>query len=287
MPNPNSSKPMNDTRLCRAIRPGASQPYPGQSRRQFRRAGALAPVFALLCLAFFARLAGAENEEKAEIKLLVQGDKIAEARAALKLAATADKHYQIYFVDTADPKLINAGLILRLRDKGNGQTETTVKFRPSPGSKALDSKWDGKLENENEWLIGKGENQSYSLKRVLDGTDLLKKPDDHLAEFFSDGQKALIKEISTEEFDPARLKVFGPIRAELWEWREAAVDDKVSAELWNLSDKQIFEVSRKAKAKNLQKKADEFEAAFRKIGLAVDPDPESKTRRALGYLRRP
>jgi hypothetical protein len=217
---------------------------------------------------------------------LVQSDKIAEARAGLKLTAKATKHYKIHFVDTAKFDLIDAGLILRLRDKGDGKTESTVKFRPPKGSAPPNGKLAGKLEKEIEWLIGKGENVSYSLKHVLDGTDLLKKPDENLAALFSDDQKAFFKEIRKAAFDPETLDVFGPIEADIWEWEDKDVKDKVSAELWNLAGKQIFEVSRKSKAKKLEAKANEFEAAF-KERVAIDPDPESKTRRALGFLKNP
>lgn len=237
-------------------------------------------------LFFLAQAVSAGDDEDAEIKLLVQTEKIAEARTALKLAPAADKHYQIYFVDTAELNLLEAGLILRLRDKGNTETETTVKFRPAAGSGPPAGQWDGKLEREREWLIGKGENLSYSLKQILKGTGLLTKPSENLALLFSDDQKALVKEISKQEFDPASLRLFGPIAAEVWQWKEPAVDDKVSAELWNLAGQQIFELSRKTKAHDLKTKAEAFAAAFDKR-VAVDPDPESKTRRALEYLKRP
>src|SRR6185437_5454486 len=89
----------------------------------------------LLATAAFVHVVPAASDERAEIKLFVRGDKVPEAMAALKLTEPADKHYQIYFVDTADFRLNQAGLILRLRDKGEGKTETTVKFRPKDPSK--------------------------------------------------------------------------------------------------------------------------------------------------------
>jgi hypothetical protein len=276
---------MNNAKLYRAIRPSASLLYPGPSNRQFRRAGALAAAFTVF-FPLVPPIAGAENDEKAEIKLLVQSDKIAEAKTGLKLADTADKRYKIHFVDTAKFDLIDAGLILRLRDKGDGKTETTVKFRPPKGSKPPNGKWEEKLEKEIEWLIRKGENVSYSLKHVIKGTDLLEKPDENLAALFSDDQKALFEEIRKAPFAPGTLKVYGPIEADIWEWEDKDVGDKVSAELWNLAGKQILEVSRKSKAKKLETKANEFEAAF-KERVAIDPDPESKTRRALGFLKGP
>jgi len=245
--------------------------------------GMLAAAFALFCLATFPAAVYAAKDDGAEIKLLVQSDKIGAARTALKLAAKPDKRYQIYFVDTAKFGLSNAQLILRLRDKGKSQTETTVKFRPADSSLPLDKKWRGKLEKEVEWLVGKGENISYSLKQEIEGTDLLKRPGENLDALFSGEQKKLFKDIMKKEFDPAKLTVFGPIAAEIWEWKEDAVDDKVSAELWHLGAEQILEVSRKAKTENLENKAAEFAAAFKSKGIALAANPESKTRKALEY----
>jgi hypothetical protein len=37
----------------------------------------------------------------------------------------------------------------------------------------------------------------------------------------------------------------------------------------------------------LKKKAEDFKKAFQNKGLAVDPDPESKTRKALEYYSKP
>lgn len=240
-------------------------------------------VVSLLSTAAFVHVAPAASDERAEIKLLVQQDKIAEAMTTLKLADPATKRYQIYFIDTPDFRLNRAGLILRLRDKGKGKTETTVKFRPENPAKPIDEKWLPKLAREPEWLVGKGGNLSYSLEQEVGGTDLLRKPADNLAALFSDDQKAFFKLVMHKEFDPAKLKVFGPIAAEIWEWDEPAVGDKVSAELWKLGDKQVFELSRKTKADGLKKKAKGFEKAFRNEGISVDPNPESKTRKALEY----
>jgi hypothetical protein len=242
----------------------------------------------LLATAAFVHVVPAASDERAEIKLLVQRDKVPEAMAALNLTGPANKHYQIYFVDTADFRLNQAGLILRLRDKGKGETETTVKFRPGDPLKPIDPEWLPKLEREREWLVGKGENLSYSLEQEIPGTELLRKPADNLDALFSAEQKAFFKLVMNEEFDPATLKVFGPIAAETWEWEEPAVRDKeVSAERWKLGDKQVFELSRKTKPDDLQKKAEKFEKAFRDKGIAVDPDPESKTRKALEYYSKP
>jgi len=245
---------------------------------------ALVACASLLATSAFIHVVSAASDERAEIKLLIQRDKVPDAMAALNLTESANKHYQIYFVDTTTGFRLNqAGLILRLRDKGKGKTESTVKFRPEDRSKPIDQEWLPKLAREPEWLVGKGDNLSYSLEQEIPGAELLQKPADNLDALFSAEQKAFFKFVMNEEFDPGKLKVFGPITSEIWEWDEPAIGDKVSAELWKLGDEQIFELSRKTKSDDLNKKADKFEKAFRDKGLAVDPNPESKTRKALEY----
>jgi len=245
---------------------------------------ALAACAAFLATSAFVHVAPASSDERGEIKMLVQRDKVPEAMAALKLTESGNKHYRIFFVDTADFRLNRAGLILRLRDKGKVKIESTVKFRPEDPSKPIDQKWLPKLAREPEWHVGKGEHLSYSLEQELPGTELLRKPADNLAALLSAEQKAFFKLVMNEEFDPAKLKVFGPIASEIWEWDEPAVGDKeVSAELWKLGNEQIFELSRKTKPDDLKKKAKHFEKAFQKKGVAADPNPESKTRKALEY----
>ena len=56
----------------------------------------------VLTTAAFVHAVPAASEEGTEIKLLVQRGKVPEAMAALKLTEPANKHYQIYFIDTAD-----------------------------------------------------------------------------------------------------------------------------------------------------------------------------------------
>lgn len=244
-----------------------------------------AATFGFVCIATFPGVLHAADDEQAEIKLLVAPADIDKAMKALPLASSEPKHYRVYFVDTKDLRLISRGVILRLRDKGKKkpETETTVKFRPDDQSKAPDLEFPKDSEKETEWLINKGQNISYSLKREIKGTDLLENPDTNLDTLFSNEQKAFFKLIMGEKFDPSNLRVFGPIPADVWEWQDPDVEDDVSAELWKLGDEQIFELSRKAKTDNLDKKAEKFAAAFEKK-VTIDANPESKTRKAMQHF---
>jgi hypothetical protein len=248
-----------------------------------------AATFGFVCIATFPGFLQAADDEKAEIKLLVAPAGIDKAMKALPLASLKPKHYRVYFADTKDLRLIDRGVILRLRDKGkkDPETETTVKFRPDDQSKAPDLKLPKEPKKETEWLIKKGQNVSYSLKNEIKGTEVLENPDKNLNTLFSEEQKAFFELIMGEKFDSSNLRVFGPIPADVWEWQDPDVGGEVSAELWKLGEGQIFELSRKTEPDGLKKKAEDFEKAFQNKGLAVDPDPESKTRKALEYYSKP
>ena len=243
---------------------------------------AVLAILAVLCPGHLSPVRAAD-ESRAEIKLLVRSDAIAEAKAALALPAAAQKTYRIYFVDTPDLDFEKAGLILRLRDKQHGTTEVTLKIRPKAPAQFHAERWE-KLEKETEWVAGRGENMSYATKEERAGADLLEDPAVHLAQFFSDEHKALIREITGHEFEPAQMKIFGPIEAQIWEWNEAALQDEISAELWKCGNLEIFELSRKTGLKNLATKGDDFVRILAAKGVAADPAPESKTHLALKYF---
>ena len=240
----------------------------------------------LFCLAGHPALVQAAANEGTEIKLMIATAGVDQAMKALNLRRPAPKQYRIYFVDTPDLTLISGGVILRLRDKGTKkpETETTIKFRPDDQSKVPKLPWPKQLEKETEWLVGKGQNLSYVLENEIPGTKFLEDPSENLSSLFSAKQKAFFELIAKEQFDPAKLKVFGPISAEIWEWNEPSAGGEVSAESWKLGDEQIFELSMKAETGDLKTMADKFESVFQRKGIAVDPNPESKTRKALKIL---
>ncbi len=86
---------------------------------------------------------------------------------------------------------------------------------------------------------------------------------------------------------PEDLKVFGEIKAQSWKWEEKdpAVNDNVTGEQWDIPGLPLFEFSRKVKNKKLKEKADKFQAFFAGKEIHIDPDPTSKTLKALNALK--
>ena len=245
--------------------------------------GLLAAAVSLVCVEAFLHPVHAAEDERAEIKLLVQADKIGEARRLLNLTDAPGKHHKIYLVETPHFDLNKFGLILQLRAEANDWMEVTVKFNPKDSSRPINDEWQGKLEKEPEWLVGKGQTVWYSLKQNLGGAERINHPDENLDILFTDEQKTLFTQVVNHQTNIAELHALGPIAADIWEWSEEAADDKISAELWTFGNKQLLELSRKANTANLKAEADKFEQALKRKGIEVESDPEDRTRKALAY----
>ncbi|HYJ05215.1 MAG TPA: hypothetical protein VEX43_08775, partial [Chthoniobacterales bacterium] len=102
--------------------------------------------------------------------------------------------------------------------------------------------------------------------------------------WFSADQKKFLQAAGIK-VDWGGLRVFGRIDADVWDWKEkdARVDAKVTAELWPLGDKRIFELSCK-KPGDLDKQKENFAAFFKEKNISAADDPASKTKQALDYF---
>ncbi len=229
-------------------------------------------------------------KDEAEIKLPVDSKDIDHAKKELRLDQLPEEARTIYFFDTEKLKLLDhdgGAVVLRARKKGGKKPEITVKFRPK---KSVDQdtvkKWEGieGFKAEAEWIIGKGPSTSYSLERKVDTLG----DEPKIGKLISDEQRKFLKEFTGIKLETDHLKAFGPIKASAWVWEEKdpAIDDKeVGAELWDIPKVQLFEISRKAKNNQLDKKAAAFEEFYKAKKIHVDPDPDSKTRKALESLK--
>jgi hypothetical protein len=179
-------------------------------------------------------------------------------------------------------------VIVRARQKGGSKSESTIKLRAKQPLPEVEEKWKGKpgFKTEVEWMIGEGEAISYSLEHEIGDLERLEKGSPKIGNLFSDEQRAFFKDITDTELQAETVEVFGEIKAKAWQWQEndPAVDDKVTAELWEIPGNRVFELSRECKADNLEKKAKKFEKFFEKKGITSDTNAESKTRKALEYF---
>ena len=237
-------------------------------------------------------------EPDLEIKLFVVKGKIDEAAKQIQkdFAPKPPEKQQIYFFDTVLLDLYKnpAGpVILRARQKGKDAPKSTVKFRRDNRDPDLEKKLgdiSAKFEIQIEAIVGKKgpPGISYALDAVweselskLEGASGLT-----ISEWFSPDQKKFLQTAGVT-VDWTSLKVFGPVDAEAWDWKEKndkRVDAKVTAELWRLGDQRIYELSCKKSDQEVATQVENFEAFFRDHNILAAEDPPSKTKQALDYF---
>lgn len=248
----------------------------------------------------FALLTTALAEEpKGEIKLFVVEDRIDEAKKEIdeEFKPTGPVRHEIYFFDTTALGLYEnaAGpVILRARKKGKDKPQSTVKLRRDKRDPDLEKKLaeiSPKLEIEAEEIVGK--NEAPGISYALDAkwekslSELEGATGQTISEWFSPDQKKFL-EAAGIKVDWGDLKVFGRIDADVWEWEEKdkRVDTEVTAELWPLGEKRIYELSCKKKGGNLAKHKEDFAAFFKEKKIPAADNPPSKTKQALDYFSR-
>ncbi|MCA1660145.1 MAG: hypothetical protein LC642_06380 [Verrucomicrobiaceae bacterium] len=254
----------------------------------------------LLALSFAVLTTALAEEEKAEIKLFVVEDKIDEARKQIEkeFNPTGPTRHEIYFFDTAALGLYenaDGPVILRARQKGTKDPQSTVKLRRGKRDPDLEKKLTAirpKLEFEIEPEAIVGKNEPSGISYALDA-----KPGKKLSElegatgqkisgWFSADQKKFL-EAAGIKVDWGDLKVFGRIDADVWEWEEKKdkrIDTEVTAELWPLGDKRIYELSCKKKGGDLAKQKEDFAAFFKEKNIQAAENSPSKTKQALDYF---
>lgn len=250
-----------------------------------------------LPLLLAASLNVAADEPEAEIKLFVAADKISEARKRVEeFAPAAPKHHQIYFFDTSGLDLFAnpAGpVILRARQKEGKKPQSTVKFRRSERDLELEGRLTAisdELEIQTEAILGKDEvpGISYALDAKI-GAELLaeigKADTSKIPNCFSMEQRKYL-EVAGVTVEWTGMRVFGRVDAQVWEWESeiAGGMTELTAELWQLGDKEILEISCKKPGGSLDQHRKEITEYFAKHSIEPASGPGSKTKQALEYF---
>jgi hypothetical protein len=229
-------------------------------------------------------VAGAES---VEIKATVPQKQIEGGLRRFNLTADNDEERFIYFFDTPELQLFNAGVVARARRIIGGEHDSTVKFRPADPD-TIDRKWQKykgfKIEAD---ASEKGVVKSASLtmpvekgliKRVLEGKK-------RIPDLFTEEQKAFLLETAKARFDFDRVIVMGPMRAWRWKFEDPGLPWPLTAELWQRDDgATVLEASIKAPVVQAAAAGGGFLAFLAELGAARDNDQQAKTRWALDYF---
>lgn len=237
------------------------------------------------------------EEPKGEIKLFVPEGKIDETRKQVQegfAPGAPEKKHRIYFFDSKAQDLYkntNGPVILRARRKET-KTQSTVKFRRDARDPELEKtlgKISSKLEIETEFIVGKtgkpGISYALDAKPGQELSELEGADGNKIETWFSEEQKQFLKAAGVH-IDWGKLKVFGPIDADVWQWTESdkRVGTEMTAEFWLLGTRGILELSCKKPGEELEKQVADFVAFFKDHNILAAENPESKTKQALDYF---
>jgi hypothetical protein len=231
-----------------------------------------------------------------EIKANVASTHVSDAMGILDLRHA--NTLKIWFYEDLTPgipplPLLDAGLVIRVRAKENGDVDCTVKLRPCRRSQLtsvwLSTKSKGDLEfNVEEDRSGENRVLAASCQvdrdaaRVasLSGAPFL------LPDLLSDKQHDFLETCAPVRVNVAELTALGPIDAQRWKDVGGAdfADLEARAERWTAAGKEFLEISIRADPLAADAKSSQLQELITERGLVLDASKESKTRTVLSAL---
>lgn len=232
-------------------------------------------------------------ESPVEIKVNLAGS-VADAVSALNLGGGSKR--RIWFLEDLTPglepplPLLSAGVSLRLRS--GKSDDSTVKLRPCRRTQ-LTPEWADDFHRgerftyrvEADWTGPRRSLAASAVHEVESGlinSVILEGQD--AAILFDRNQQEFLRECGDLRIALAGLVPLGPIQARKWNDIEIGQFD-TNIERWTLGDLDFLEVSIRSESGAEQHQL-RLEAAIRALGLSIDDNSESKTRRILAGLAR-
>jgi hypothetical protein len=222
-----------------------------------------------------------------EIKVTIRPDQELLAERAMELNEDTAAVRIIYFYDTPQLELCDAGVVLRARLVKGDDDDSTVKFRPVEAAKIAEE-WKQlkgfKLEAD---CVGDRVVCSASLTvlQKRDEIDDVAKGKWPIEKLFSKDQERFLGEFYKGPVDVAKLRVLGPIRVLRWKLTQKGFPHELTLEEWRLPDgEDLVEVSIKTLPEDASQAQKDFDKHLRNLGLDPKGAQETKTRTALEYF---
>jgi hypothetical protein len=204
-----------------------------------------------------------------------------------------DRRRKIGFVEDLRPRggalpLLDAGVILRVRENAGDDDDSTVKLRPVERSQ-LTGTWrtSDKLRVEADWAgTRRVLAASFETDRRKGRIAAVWAGDEPVRKLVDDDQESFLADCATIAVDLDVLDLLDPIDAARWDKVPVpGVDTRVVAERWVVGDLDFLELSVRAIGDHEAESAQRaLERGVADLGIAVPPEQETKTRRVLTYL---
>jgi hypothetical protein len=228
--------------------------------------------------------------ENVEFKITVRASQEELVRAELRKADVEPQLRRVYFFDTQELPLYDAGVVLRARVTRDAADDSTVKLRPVVPAE-IDRRWretDG-FEIELD-MVGDTPVCSAKLEATQrrDEIDQVAAGERRLRTLFSEDQERLIGDFAPIGLSWHELSVLGPVDVRKWELEPAGFPHEVTVEEWVLPDESdLIELSFKVAPGQAVDGGRAFRALLAERGLDPYGDQQAKARTVLEFFTAP
>jgi hypothetical protein len=229
-----------------------------------------------------------------EIKVSLSERQVPRALEVLDLGRNGQPRRIGFIEDTTvgvELPVFRQGVVLRVREVGDGDDDATVKLRPCRRSQLAESwlgaeKGDGwKFRVEQDWA---GSRQALAASCVADLPSgriaAVRKEEEPVGRLFNTAQLRFLSDCAGMPINLDALTLLPPIAATRWEEVRVREVADVVVERWTVGKLDFLELSiRKATVEEAREAQAELDGAVRSLGLERD-DEQSKTERVLAHL---
>ena len=234
-------------------------------------------------------LAAMKASDTVELKMTVANDEHQATVGSLPIDPVEAQPRQVFFFDTPDLQLNQAGVVVRARRIQGGRGDTVVKLRPVvPETLPEELRKSPAFNVEVDVLPGNHGICSASLKGRVTGAEIRDSVhgDIPLRKLFTKDQKAFYKDHAPADLELDALSVLGPTFVMKSVFTPAELGRRVVAELWLYPDgTRILELSTKCLPTEAFQVAVEARAYLASKGITVEIGAQqTKTKTALEFF---
>jgi hypothetical protein len=209
------------------------------------------------------------------------------ASRALDIDPLTAQIRQVYFFDTPDLALNNAGLVVRARRIQKKGDDSVVKLRPVVPSELSDELRASPAFGVEVDALPGGFVCSGTMKRTLGSTDVRRAVfgERPVRKLFSKDQRALYEAHAPAGIGLDDLAILGPVFVLKLRFVPEELKRKLVAEIWMYPDNSmILELSTKCAPAEAFQVAAETRAFLAKYGIEPSAEQETKTKKALEFF---
>jgi hypothetical protein len=232
-------------------------------------------------------LALVKNADSVELKLTVRETARAQTVAALGIDSLDAQMRQVFFFDTPELALNQAGVVVRARRRQREEGDTVVKLRPVVSSDLPEEiRRSDSFRVEVDAVPG-GHVCSASFKGVADNAPIrmVGLGQEKIGALFSKEQRAFYSGHAPEGIGLDDLSVLGPIPTLRLKTKPEGFGRKLVGELWLYPDgSQIVELSTRVLPSEAFQAAAEARVFLAGLGVDLEGEQQTKTKTALEFF---